>query len=76
MSSTTRRQNCLKAYTIIESLVVLAILTIFIMVAMALFLHEKESELTDKPLSISSRSASNNGLPQETSPDKKEDTAE
>jgi prepilin-type N-terminal cleavage/methylation domain-containing protein len=44
MSSTTRRHNKLKAFTIIESLVVLTILAVLTMVLTALFFHHKEPE--------------------------------
>ena len=42
MIPTTRRQPCLKAYTIIESLVVIAILTVITFVLLALFKYEKD----------------------------------
>jgi hypothetical protein len=42
MVTTTRHQSYHKAYTIIESLVVLAILTVLTMVVIALFIHEKK----------------------------------
>jgi competence protein ComGC len=42
MFTTIRRQPCPKAYTIIESLVVLVILAVFSMVVMALVIHKKE----------------------------------
>ena len=41
MIPTTRRQPCPKAYTIIESLVVLVLLTIITVVLLALFKYEK-----------------------------------
>lgn len=43
MSFTTRRQSSLKAFTIIESLVVLIILAVLSMVLTALYLNHKES---------------------------------
>lgn len=49
MITSTWRQPSLKAYTIIESLVVLAILSVLTMVLLALFKHEKdESPKKDK----------------------------
>lgn len=44
MPSTTRRHNKLKAFTIVESLVVLAILTVLTMVIVALFFHHEKPE--------------------------------
>jgi prepilin-type N-terminal cleavage/methylation domain-containing protein len=44
MITTTRRQPCPKAYTIIESLVVLVILTVITMVGLALLKYETAPE--------------------------------
>lgn len=45
MITTTRRQPLPKAYTIIESLVVLVVLSVFTVVLLALFKHQKEGPL-------------------------------
>jgi len=42
MVTTSPRPRCPKAYTILESLIVLAILAVFTWVALALFKHEKK----------------------------------
>jgi competence protein ComGC len=70
MSSTTRRQSKLKAFTIIESLVVLTILTVLTMVLIALFFHHKEPEPNRAseivaPISSSAPSASPEVIPTE-----------
>lgn len=55
MTSKTRPQSRLKAFTIIESLVVLAILAVLTMVLAALYLHHvKPSEPSEDATPISS----------------------
>ena len=48
MITTTRRQPLPKAYTIIESLVVLVVLSVLTMVLLALFKHQKEDHKKGK----------------------------
>ena len=72
MITTTRRQPYLKAYTIIESLVVLVILTILTMVLLALFKHQKEAPLKTGKASTAPRSAPADPSPSQTIKDKEE----
>ena len=57
MVTTTRRQSHLKAYTIIESLVVLAILAILTVVVVALYMHEMKPADPAEALPASANSA-------------------
>lgn len=63
MLTSTRRPACSKAFTIIESLVVLVILTIFAIVVIALVIHEKKPAQTVDETSTSTNNVSADPLP-------------
>jgi competence protein ComGC len=72
MFTTIRRQPRPKAYTIIESLVVLVILTIVTMLVAALVIYEKEPAQPKGKTSASIDSAPTEPLPPAISKDKPE----